>query len=311
MQPELQDNQRYLITNEIVQTTTIRKAAKSDVRKRIAQIANWQENSGRVAAELLDAEQAYREAMNEIQVAAPDDSVTSVDQLTKLQTVAARLVSARRASDKLGSEPQALSEGDDFRITSVSGGKGVFWPKGVKPVDADGNVLVDVKPQPVGQPQAKDDSTSTIVLRYDDGVKLRGFGSFQLDYMLYQTVGMDLTKQTDAQLTTLSLPPKIVIPFLIMFLFSLITRRNSKEALDRYYAKMKTPVVPDRDQDSRNLEAAYANVEELEEKKLFPGTDFEFQKPTVVDVIGFILCFAICFGVIGLAYWVAGIGAVP
>ena len=311
MLPDLQDDQRYLITNEIVQTKTIRKAARSDVRKRNAAIANWQENSTRVTAQLEGAEQAYQQAMSEIQSASQDDAPPSIDQLNKLHVAAEGLASARRASNQLGPEPQPLSDGDNFVETKISGGKGIFWPEGVKPVDAGGNVLVDVKPQPVGQPQTQDENTTTLVLRYDEGVKLRGFGSFQMDYLLYQMVGIDLTKQTDAQLTTLSLPPKIVIPFLVMFLFSLITRRNSQEALDRYYAKMKTPVDPDNETDHRNLEAAYANIEELEKKKLFPGSDFEFQKPTVVDVLGFILCFAVCFGVIGLAVWVAGLGAIP
>lgn len=311
LMPELRDNDRYLITNEFVQTTTTRKAAPSDVSKRSAEIVKWREDSTRLGAELQDAEQAYGEAMNEVQAASQDGATPLVEQLTKLQMVTQELVSARRASGKLGSEPQSLSEGADFRQTRVSGGTGVFWPEGVKPIDADGNVLADLKPQPVGQPQQADANTTTVMLRYPDGVKLRGFGNFQLDYLLYQAAGIDLTQRSDAELKTLSLPPKIITPFLVIFLFSLITRRNSKEALDRYYAKMKTPVDPDPDADRRKLEAAYANVEELEQKKLFPGTDFEFQKPSVVDALGFVLCFGVCFAVIGLAYWVAGIGAIP
>ena len=72
---------------------------------------------------------------------------------------------------------------------------------------------------------------------------------------------------------------------------------------------MKTPVVPDVEQDRKNLEQAYENREQLEQRKLFPHSSFEFQKPTAVDVIGFVLCVITCFGVIGLAVWIASIGA--
>ena len=77
--------------------------------------------------------------------------------------------------------------------------------------------------------------------------------------------------------------------------------------LDRYYAKMKTPVDPDREQDEKNLVSAYADPSALEQQKLFPGTDFEFQRPTAVDVVGFILCVCICFAIVGAAAFAASL----
>ena len=68
---------------------------------------------------------------------------------------------------------------------------------------------------------------------------------------------------------------------------------------------MKTPVDPDPAADRQNLEESYANRELLEDLKLFPGTSLEFQKPNAADVIGFVTCFAVCFAIIGLA-WFAG-----
>ena len=46
----------------------------------------------------------------------------------------------------------------------------------------------------------------------------------------------------------------------------------------------------------------------MERKKLFPGTDLEFQRPRVVDVCGFVICFAACFGIIWAAVFAAGLG---
>jgi hypothetical protein len=72
---------------------------------------------------------------------------------------------------------------------------------------------------------------------------------------------------------------------------------------------MKTPVDPDREIDAAKLAAAYANPEALEEKKLFPGSNFEFQKPSLLDIGGFVISVIICFGIIGLAMALVSIGS--
>ena len=138
---------------------------------------------------------------------------------------------------------------------------------------------------------------------------MKGMGNFRLDFLAYDLVGVDLRTKSSATLSTLELPPKIISPFLVMILLSLVTRRNSKKALDGYYTKMKTPVDPNHEQDLKNLAEAAANPAALEKRKIFPGTDFEFQRPTKTDVIGFIICVLVCFAVIGLAIWIANIGA--
>ena len=76
-----------------------------------------------------------------------------------------------------------------------------------------------------------------------EGVK-KGQGQFRFDMLLYDKVlGYDLTKVRNATLATLDLPFKIIAPFLVMIIASLLTKPNDKKALDRLYVKMKTPVV--------------------------------------------------------------------
>ncbi len=89
---------------------------------------------------------------------------------------------------------------------------------------------------------------------------------------------------------------------------SLVTGRNSKESLDRYYCKMKTAVLPDPEEDRVALNQAYIQRQRLEERKWFPGSDLEIERPTLLDVGGFVGTFLICFLIIGLAIWVATIG---
>jgi SSS family solute:Na+ symporter len=296
---DLRDNPKYLITNQIIETTTKRKAAPTDVSKRNAEMAKW----GDAQATLQDAEVAFQMAFRQVSDAGSAD----LSALKDIEASTAKLIEAQGVLDALGDRPTELQIGDMFPESKTAGGKGVFWPGGVKPVDDEGNVITSVKPVAVGDESVIDENTKQQVLAYPEGTKLRGLGNFQLDYFIYQAAGIDLTKLKDAVLDTLSLPAKIIAPFLVMILFSFITPANSKEALDRYYAKMKTPVDPDHETDRKNLEEAFNNLDALEQKKLLPGSSLEMQKPTRTDVVGFIVCFLVCFAVIGLAWGITKI----
>ncbi len=145
--------------------------------------------------------------------------------------------------------------------------------------------------------------------RIEPGQKLRGQGQFNLEFFLYDYLGWDLTGLANPMLETLRLPPRIIAPFLVMILLSWITPKNSPKVLDRYYVKMKTPVDPNPEKDAQELQRSYENPHRYDHKKLFPGTQLEFQKPTWLDVVGFVVSFGICFLIIALAVWVANLGA--
>ena len=136
-----------------------------------------------------------------------------------------------------------------------------------------------------------------------------GVGSFRFDMLIYDKIpGVDLTKVSNAALKTLEFPFKIIAPFLVMIIASLLTKPNDKKALDRLYVKMKTPVDPVPEKDEAEIEKSYANPDRFDKNKLFPNSNLEFQRPTKYDVIGFITCFALCFAIIGLVLLVAQIG---
>ncbi len=176
----------------------------------------------------------------------------------------------------------------------------IFWNK-VVPIDE------AVKPKVVGTEQV-DEFTVRETLDYPAGTELRGEGSLKLNLLFYKPLGIDLGSQSKSSLNALELVPKIVMPFLVMILASFVTRKNSDEALDRYYAKMKTPVDPDPEADRQKLEAAYADPSTCERVKLFPNSSLEFQKPTTEDIVGFVISVATCFAIIGIAFVMAGIG---
>ena len=307
--PDLRTDPRFLGSNEIVETTTVRPAAPSAVQRRATQIAVWDEQHAEWKPKLVEAAKAYQEMLPELVGTADSDGLPVAADLDRYQRIIAQLTAVRYRLDQLGLRPTEVQVDDDFAETTRTGGQSIFWGVGVHPVDEKGNVLANVKPQPVGLPTKINDKMTSVVLAYDESVRLNGFGNFRLDFLLYEVFGMDLTKMANATLATMELPAKIVMPFLVMILLSLMTRSNSQEALDRYYAKMKTPVDPDPAEDQRKLVAAYADLEQFERKKLLPGTSLEFQRPTRTDVIGFVVCFAICFAIIGLVVWIGKIGA--
>ena len=161
----------------------------------------------------------------------------------------------------------------------AAGGQSIYWTGGVKENEEEG------------------------------GDKI-GQGSFRFDMVIYdKLLGLDLTQYRKAALKTLEFPFKIIAPFLVMIIASLLTQPNSKKALDRLYVKMKTPVDPDPEGDAREIDVSYARPDRFNDRKLFPGSNWEFERPTKMDFWGFVGCFLICFAIIGVVLWVAGIGA--
>ncbi|MCA9101913.1 MAG: sodium:solute symporter family protein [Planctomycetales bacterium] len=269
--PELRTDPRFLGMNQIVETSTTWAATPADVARREALIRDWDAQATTIAA----------------QDNQPIDSAA--------------------VTDVIGEKPASLAVGDDYTVVDRTGGQSIFWTKGVYPVDADGN-RIKTQPQAAGNPEVIDEHTTRQLLLYGDDVELRGFGNFRLEFLLYYLAGIDLSQVTNATMSTLELPAKIISPFLIMILVSLVTPPNTKTALDRYYAKMKTPVDPDHAKDLQKLEAAYADPGQFESQKLLPGTNFEASRPNRTDVVGFVVCFAVCFLIIALAVWSANIG---
>ncbi len=197
----------------------------------------------------------------------------------------------------LGEVPKQILAGEKMHDTFKSGGTSIFWSGGVKPVG-------DTALKEVSRVQAE--NRETIIEVYAGPMK--GEGNFRLDFLFYELVGMDLISRNNASLKTLELPPKIFTPFLVMIFLSLITRRNSSHQLDRFYVKMKTPVDPDPDVDLKEIGKSYANPDRYNSRRLFAHPDLEFVKLKPYDIAGFVLTLAACFGVIGLAFLIAGIG---
>ena len=201
-----------------------------------------------------------------------------------------------------GPDGMQVIEAGVTRLPQIKTGKStsIFW-NSIVPADK------AVRREVIATEQV-DEHTVREILAYPTGTKLRGEGSLKLNLLFYKPLGIDLGSKSTSSLKSLDLFPKIVMPFLVMIIASLLTQKNSEEALDRYYAKMKTPVDPDPAADQQKLAKAYADPSTCERVKLFPNSSLEFQKPTTEDVVGFTLSFLICFAIIGMAFWITTLG---
>lgn len=199
---------------------------------------------------------------------------------------------------KLGAEPPQAMVGEPIEVVLKSGGSSIFWRGGVTPVGEE--MLETIS-------ETTEDNVTTLVQRKTG--PMTGDGSFKVDFLIYHWLGMDLSRASRATLETLRLPTRLFLPFLVLIVASYFTRRNSEEALNRYFAKMKTEVKPDHEEDLAALEASYADPTRFDGRRIFPGTDWEFMWPRPKDVIGFLAAVGVCFVVIGILLWLAGIGA--
>lgn len=199
---------------------------------------------------------------------------------------------------QLGAEPPPASVGEPIQVVTTSGGRPIFWSESLEPVGE--SQLETVAEYQQGE---------THVLEQRRTGSFVGRGDFNLDFLLYPLVGIDLSSVSKATLETLRLPPRVLTPFLVLILASLVTPRNSSMVLDRYYVKMKTVVDPDPVKDREQLEISYADPRRFEGQRMFPGTDWEMLRPRAKDILGVVLSIVVCGLIIGLVVFLAGIGA--
>lgn len=174
------------------------------------------------------------------------------------------------------SKPEEIDIGDKIQKTFKPKSASIFWTKGIN-VHADGS--------------------------------LEGQGLFNLEMILFQKLGMDLESYPNPLIETLRLPLRIILPILIIILVSLFTSPVNRGKTDRFFTKMRVTVNPDHEKDRKNVKEALKNPASFEHLKMFPNTNFEFQKLTKEDIIGFIIVWIMVIGIIGMAIGMASIGS--
>ncbi len=114
-----------------------------------------------------------------------------------------------------------------------------------------------------------------------------GIGRFEAEIWVLSWFGIDFARFTKAQLVASRFFFDALFPFVLLFLLSVLSKPTPKPDLDRFFAKVHTPVQPTPEAERAALENAYDDPGQFEKKKIWPGSNWEIMKPAWIDVLGF------------------------
>jgi len=129
-----------------------------------------------------------------------------------------------------------------------------------------------------------------------------GLGRFHAELWVMSWFGVDFTHWSKPQLVAARFYFDALFPFLALAVLSLVTRPEPRETLDRFFARVHTPVQPSPEADAAAVAEAYANPRKFDSDKWFGGENWEILRPARSDYIGFFGTWVLV-GVVILLLW--------
>jgi SSS family solute:Na+ symporter len=114
-----------------------------------------------------------------------------------------------------------------------------------------------------------------------------GLGRFHAELWVLSWCGIDFSGFTKSQLVATRFFFDALFPFVLLFLVSFVTKPVRKDHLDRFYVKLHTPVQKTPEEEEKELEKSYQNPDRFKNEKLLPNSNWEIEKPTKMDALGF------------------------
>jgi SSS family solute:Na+ symporter len=114
-----------------------------------------------------------------------------------------------------------------------------------------------------------------------------GLGRFHAEIWVMSWLGIDFQHFSKAQLVAARFYFDALFPFLLLFLFSMFSRPVAKRDLDRFFARLRTPVQKTPELDKLALAEAMEHPESSEQDKIFPHSQWEIYRPGWMDALGF------------------------
>jgi len=139
----------------------------------------------------------------------------------------------------------------------------------------------------------------------DTDSPLEGVGRFNMEIYLVSRLGVPVQSFSKAGLLTTRFAFCTLFPFALLFVISYLTKPTEKTLLDRFYVRMKTPVVPIPEEDAMEMEKSRANPHRFDHQKVFPNSNWEFCKWDRQDTVGFLLCWVGVAGIMFLLWLMA------
>jgi SSS family solute:Na+ symporter len=143
---------------------------------------------------------------------------------------------------------------------------------------------------------------------FDPDSPMEGIGRFNVEVCLVGMLGVPVEKFTASGLTTTRWLFAGIVPFVLLMSLSLLTKRRDTDLVNAFYAKMKTPVQKTPEDDAQAVLHSIATPELTEQRKLFPGSSWEFGKWDRTDTIGFVVCWIAVLVVLAVLWGILNIG---
>jgi solute:Na+ symporter, SSS family len=136
-----------------------------------------------------------------------------------------------------------------------------------------------------------------------------GNGRLRVSLVFPALIGVNLKNLGVGDLNALAIYLDILIPFVIIILVSLVTKKNGKEQLDQFYGRLHTPVRGTPEDDAREMELTRANPTRFRHNKIFPNGSIELLKPTKRDSLGFLAIWGVVLLVVLFLYGLTQLGS--
>ncbi|MCB9509174.1 MAG: sodium:solute symporter family protein [Deferribacteres bacterium] len=171
--------------------------------------------------------------------------------------------------------PEKLEVGQTFEKTFVLPSKSIFWSKDLK----------------------------------KDGDQLVGSGYLYFELIFLEKMGFHLTANPYALNETIRIMIRLFFPFIVLIIVSLLTRPDESKDLERFFVKMRTRTLGDREQDAAQLQKAYENPESTKSMLLFPNTSLEIYRWNKQDFLGFMVAVGVMFVVLAMFFGLVSLGS--
>ncbi len=114
-----------------------------------------------------------------------------------------------------------------------------------------------------------------------------GLGRFHAELWVLSWFGIDFSAFKKSQLVATRFFFDALFPFVLLFSISLITKPVSRSHLNRFYAKLHTPIQKTEEEERKALQESFAHPQKFEKDKIKPGSNWEIMRPRKMEIWGF------------------------
>jgi solute:Na+ symporter, SSS family len=167
------------------------------------------------------------------------------------------------------------------------------------------------KAQRVGQPIKKPTVVLPMAVYFDSVARVdpkdpnsaeEGIGRFNIENYSLHLLGIPVWRFSGSGMTTSRWAFDGLFPFIVLIVFSRLTKPDELERADRFFAKMRTPVAATPELDKEEVQLSFEMPHRFDDKKIVKGSNWQFTKWDRNDFLGFLGCWVIV-GAILLVLW--------